>query len=156
MNRDKLILSLFLYCFSYLLLIKSNGIVAIYISRGKNSSYTLEIKDTSTNHSMVLENCSSSMLKNWQVVEIYRRKAYKDNKSVDVYDVDKKTSFKHISILDSLNQQEIAEAVEKQAKRAVNIRRRMVVDTPYRKRTKKIDTRVFDLTRYASSTGRGV
>ena len=96
------------------------------------------------------------MLKNWQVVEIYRRKAYKDNKSVDVYDVDKKTSFKHISILDSLNQQEIAEAVEKQAKRAVNIRRRMVVDTPYRKRTKKLDTRVFDRTRYASSTGRGV
>jgi len=37
-----------------------------------------------------------------------------------------------------------------------NIKRRMVIETPYKSSKKKIDMRVFDRKRYASSNNRGI
>tara|TARA_R100000781_G_scaffold72878_1_gene45544 strand:- start:945 stop:1379 length:435 start_codon:yes stop_codon:yes gene_type:complete len=45
---------------------------------------------------------------------------------------------------------------ERQIKRMSNIKRKMVVDTPYKSSKKKIDMRVFDRKRYASSNSRGI
>ena len=143
MNRDDMIVDmqsptpLDLYRF------KSNGIVDIvYYKSG--SSYSLEIHDSSTDKPLVLENCSSSMLKTWKVIEILRKKAYVDNKIVNVLDRDSKATYKKLSIANTLLEEEKQEAVERQAKRTVSVRRRMVVGTPYHSRKrKKIDSRLI-------------
>jgi hypothetical protein len=48
------------------------------------------------------------------------------------------------------------EFIEQEKKRLSNIKRRMVIDTPYKTRNKKIDQRIFNRKTYASSSSRGV
>ena len=77
------------------------------------------------------------MLKNWKVVEILRKKAYRDNKVVNVHDLNTKAIYKRITLATTLKQEEVEEAVIQQAKRINNVRRRMVVGTPFRNTKQK-------------------
>jgi len=137
MNKDNIIVDIKspTYIDSYRF--KSYGTVDIYIYKknGKNS-YTLEIKE-SNKKDLVLENCSTSMLKNWKVIEILRKKAYRENKIVNVHDLNTKATYKRITLATTLKQEEVEEAVIRQAKRINNIRRRMVVGTPFRNTKQK-------------------
>jgi len=65
-------------------------------------------------------------------------------------------TYKKISIATTLKQEEIEEAVERQAKLVISTRRRMGNTPYYSRRTKKVDMRAHDRTRYASSSSRGV
>ena len=157
MNRDRLIVDMESPTPIDVHRFKSKGVLDICIEKvSSNRKYSLSIKDSSTDDIVLLEECCSSMLIVWKLIEVMRSTAYKSNKTVNVLDIDSRCSYKKITLATTLKQEEIEETIERQAKLAVNTRRRFVVDTPYRKRTKKLDTRVFDRTRYASSTGRGV
>ena len=84
--------------------------IYIYKKNGKNS-YTLEIKE-SNKKDLVLENCSTSMLKNWKVIEVLRKKAFIDNKIVNVHDLNTKATYKRITLATTLKQEEVEEIVE--------------------------------------------
>ena len=122
----------------------SKGVVDISFYKSDSSGYSLEIHDSSSKEPLILEDCSSSMLKTWKVIEILRKKAYVDNKIVNVLDRDSKATYKKLSLANTLLEEEKQEAVERQAKRTVSVRRRMVVGTPYHSRKrKKIDSRLI-------------
>ena len=121
----------------------SKGVVDISFYKGNSSSYSIEVKTSSTKP-ILLENCSSSMLQVWNLIEMFREKANRDNKIVNVYDVDSHSVYKKITLATTLNQQEIQEALERQSKLVKSTRRRMVVGTPYHSRKrKKIDSRLI-------------
>ncbi len=121
----------------------SSGIVDIRISRhGKD--YTIKIDDTELDKPILLENISISMVKTWELIEVFRKKAYKENKVVNVYDEYSRTSYKRVTLATTLNGLEEAEAIERQAKRMASTRRRMVVDNTYHKRKGRLlDPRVI-------------
>ena len=121
----------------------SKGVVDISFYRGNSSSYSIEVKTSSTKP-ILLENCSSSMLQVWNLIEMFREKANRDNKIVNVYDVDSHSVYKKITLATTLNEKEIQEALERQSKLVKSTRRRMVVGTPYHSRKrKKIDSRLI-------------
>ena len=121
----------------------SKGVVDISFYKGNSSSYSIEVKTSSTKP-ILLENCSSSMLQVWTLIEMFRKNANRDNKIVNVYDVDSHSVYKKITLATTLNQQEIQEALERQSKLVKSTRRRMVVGTPYHSRKrKKIDSRLI-------------
>jgi len=121
----------------------SSGTVDIRISRhGKD--YTIKIDDTELDKPILLENISISMVKTWELIEVFRKKAYKENKVVNVYDEYSRTSYKRVTLATTLNGLEEAEAIERQAKRMASTRRRMVVDNTYHKRKGRLlDPRVI-------------
>ena len=135
----------------------TKGVVAIFISKkDSSSSYSLELRDKSLVKPILLDSCIGSMLDVWKLIEIFRVDAYKTNKIVNVHDMNSNATYKKISIATTLKQEEIEEAVERQAKLVISTRRRMG-NTPYHSRkTKKVDMRAHDRTRYASSSSRGV
>tara|TARA_R100001443_G_scaffold4211_3_gene12484 strand:- start:888 stop:1346 length:459 start_codon:yes stop_codon:yes gene_type:complete len=111
----------------------SSGTVDIRIS--KNSSrYSLHIDDSSLDNPIVLTNMSKSMLQTWELIEMFREKAFQENKVVNVHDEFARTSYKRITLATTLSRLEKAEALERQAKRMASTRRRMVVDNTYHKR----------------------
>jgi len=111
----------------------SSGTVDIRIS--KNSSrYSLHIDDSSLDNPIVLTNMSKSMLQTWELIEMFRQKAFQENKVVNVHDEYARTSYKRITLATTLKRKEVAEALERQAKRMASTRRRMVVDNTYHKR----------------------
>ena len=57
----------------------SKGVVDISFYKSDSSGYSLEIHDSSSKEPLILEDCSSSMLKTWKVIEIFRSKAFKEN-----------------------------------------------------------------------------
>ena len=121
----------------------SSGTVDIHISR-KDKDYTIKIDDTELDKPILLENISINMVKTWELIEVFRKKAYKENKVVNVYDEYSRTSYKRVTLATTLNGLEEAEAIERQAKRMASTRRRMVVDNTYHKRKGRLlDPRVI-------------
>jgi hypothetical protein len=115
----------------------SSGTVDIRIS--KNSSrYSLHIDDSSLDNPIVLTNMSKSMLQTWELIEMFRQKAFQENKVVNVHDEYARTSYKRITLATTLKRKEVAEVLERQAKRMASTRRRMVVDNTYHKRKGKL------------------
>jgi len=55
-----------------------------------------------------------------------------------------------------LEKMESIDIKERSIKRLANVRRRMVVETKFLVRTKKVDTRIFNRKTYASSSNKGV
>ena len=121
----------------------SSGTVDIRISRhGKD--YTIKIDDTELDKPILLKDISISMVKTWELIEVFRKKAYKENKVVNVYDEYSRTSYKRVTLATTLNGLEEAEAIERQAKRMASTRRRMVVDNTYHKRKGRLlDPRII-------------
>ena len=117
----------------------SKGLVQIYFSKNSSTKYSLEIKDDSTNN-IVLKDICDNLVQLWNIVEILRKKAYKESKTVDVIDVDGRTSYKKITLANTLDKTERAEALDKQIKRTKSVRRRMVVDNKYHSRKGKVVT----------------
>jgi len=116
---------------------KSSGVVDIRISR-KGTSYTIKVDDNSLDKPILLEDVSISMVQTWNLIEVFREKAYQENKVVNVYDEYSRTSYKRITLATTLSRLEKAEALERQAKRMASTRRRMVVDNTYHKRKGKL------------------
>jgi len=134
----------------------SKGVIDIYISKLDGKNYTIDIRDSSIDKPILLENCTNAMRKVWQLIEMFRKKAFVDKKIVNVYDIDSKTSYKKISLATTLKQEEVEEAIERQRKLAVSSRRRFG-NTPFHsRRSKKVDMRVYDRSRYASSSSKGI
>ena len=75
---------------------------------------------------------SVSVLQNWTLIEMIREQAYRDNNQVDVHNTYKNTSYRRITL-----------AIENQATRDRNIRRRMVVETPVYRKPKKYDPKIL-------------
>lgn len=121
----------------------SSGTVDIRIS--KNSSrYSLHIDDSSLDNPIVLTNMSKSMLQTWELIEMFRQKAFQENKVVNVHDEYARTNYKRITLATTLKRKEVAEALERQSKRMASTRRRMVVDNTYHKRKGRLlDPRVI-------------
>ena len=144
MNRDNMIVDMKnptpidLYRYS------SKGVVDISFYKSGSSGYSLEIHDSSSKEPLILEDCSSSMLKTWKVIEIFRSKAFKENKIVNVYDRDTNAKYKKLSLANTLYQQDVEEAIENQAKASARFRRKMVVENKYHSRKrKKIEPRLI-------------
>ena len=121
----------------------SRGEINIYITKS-SSNYTLRIVDTYRNTDTTLDNATPSVYSTWQLIEAIRSKAYDDNLIVNVYNKHNRTSYKRLTLANSIREQEKAEMLEKFVKRDRNIRRRMVVATPYHSRKrKKIDPKLI-------------
>ena len=122
----------------------SSGTVDVNISKNGSSRYTIIIDDSSLDKPIVFKDFSTSMLQTWNIIEIFRKKAYQENKVVNVYDKDSRTSFKRVTLATTLNRIEKAEALDRQIKLARNTRRRMVVQNKYHSRKrKKLDPRLI-------------
>jgi len=117
----------------------SKGLVRIYFSRSNSTKYSIEIKDDSTDD-IVLDDICNNLVQLWNIVEILRKKARSESKTVDVYDVDGKTSYKKITLATTLDKEERAKALERQIKRTKSVRRRMVVDNKYHSRKGRVVT----------------
>jgi hypothetical protein len=93
---------------------------------------------------VVLDSVCNNLVQLWTIVEVIRATAYRESKTVDVYDVDAKTRYKKITLATTLDKQEREEARERQIKRIKNTRRRMLVDNKYHSRKrKKVSPRVL-------------
>ena len=121
----------------------SSGTVDVNISKNGSSRYTIIIDDSSLDKPIVF-NMSKSMLQTWELIEMFRQKAFQENKVVNVHDEYARTSYKRITLATTLKRKEVAEALERQAKRMASTRRRMVVDNTYHKRKGRLlDPRVI-------------
>ncbi len=121
----------------------SRGEINIYITKS-SSSYTLRIVDTYRDTDTTLDNITSSVASTWKLIEVMRSKAYDDSLVVNVYNKHNRTNYKRLTLANSIKEQERAEILEKFANRDRNIRRRMVVATPYHsRRRKKIDPKLI-------------
>ena len=113
----------------------STGVIDINISKAIGSRcYSLQIINTVENTNTNINDVSSSLLGIWQVIEIIRKNAYSKRIIVNVNDLDSRTSYKKLTLANVLEQQELQEMLERQAKRMANTRRRMVVDNKYHSR----------------------
>jgi hypothetical protein len=117
----------------------SKGLVRIYFSKNSSTKYSIEIKDDSTDD-IVLDDICNNLVQLWNIVEILRKKARSESKTVDVYDVDCRTSYKKITLATTLDKEERAKALERQIKRTKSVRRRMVVDNKYHSRKGRVVT----------------
>ena len=117
------------------------NLVEIFIRRDiKNIGYILEIKKNGESLTSV---DSSSVLQNWSIIEMIRKQAWRDSNQVDVHNTYKNTSYRRVTLATTLNGREIGEAIENQATRDRNIRRRMVVETPVYRKPKKYNPRIL-------------
>jgi len=115
--------------------------VEIFISRDIASrKYILEIKENGESKAKIE---SKTILQNWTLIEMIREQAYRDNNQVDVHNTYKNTSYRRITLATTLTGREKGEAIERQATRDRNIRRRMVVETPVNRKPKKYDPKIL-------------
>ena len=113
----------------------STGVIDINISKTLNSRYySLQIINSVENTNTTIDDVSTSLLGIWQLIEIIRRDAYTKRIIVNVNDLDSRTSYKKLTLANVLQEQELQEMLERQAKRMANTRRRMVVENKYHSR----------------------
>jgi|TARA_E500000305_G_scaffold100348_3_gene93184 predicted ribosome-associated RNA-binding protein Tma20 len=93
----------------------------------------------------------------WDFIEKFYNLAIKHNTAIVVIENETKTKLSFgLGKAVLLKKFEDIQIRENTVKRMKNIRRRMVVDSKYKSSKKKIDTRIFDRTRYASSSNKGI
>jgi hypothetical protein len=98
----------------------------------------------SEGESNTIDNVATSILNVWNLIEAVRSSAYDNRKTVNVVDENSKTTYKRLTLANTLSEIEKAEALERQAKRIKATRRRMVVDNKYHSRKrKKVDPRLI-------------
>jgi len=116
--------------------------VEIFISRDMASrKYILEIKEIGESKAKIE---SKTILQNWTLIEMIRENSYRENKRVDVHNVERGVSYKKITLATTLNGKERGEALEKQVQREKSFSRKMVVGTPYMSRkAKKYDPKIL-------------
>ncbi len=116
--------------------------VEIFISRDMASrKYILEIKENGESKAKIE---SKTILQNWTLIEMIRENSYRENKRVDVHNVERGVSYKKITLATTLNGKERGEALEKQVQREKSFSRKMVVGTPYMSRkAKKYDPKIL-------------
>ncbi len=121
---------------------KRENLIEIFIRRGKNNiGYILEMKKNGES-SVSIE--SVSVLQNWTLIEMIRENSYRENKRVDVHNVEKGVSYKKITLATTLDGRERGEALEKQVQREKSFSRKMVVGTPYMSRKpRKYDPKIL-------------
>jgi len=116
--------------------------VEIFISRDMASrKYILEIKENGESKAKIE---SKTILQNWTLIEMIRENSYRENKRVDVHNVERGVSYKKITLATTLNGKERGEALEKQVQREKSFSRKMVVGTPYMSRkARKYDPKIL-------------
>ena len=116
--------------------------VEIFISRDMASrKYILEIKENGESKAKIE---SKTILQNWTLIEMIRENSYRENKRVDVHNVEKGVSYKKITLATTLDGKERGEALEKQVQREKSFSRKMVVGTPYMSRKpRKYDPKIL-------------
>jgi len=116
--------------------------VEIFISRDIASrKYILEIKENGESKARIE---SKTILQNWTLIEMIRENSYRENKRVDVHNVEKGVSYKKITLATTLDGRERGEALEKQVQREKSFSRKMVVGTPYMSRKpRKYDPKIL-------------
>jgi len=116
--------------------------VEIFISRDMASrKYILEIKENGESKAKIE---SKTILQNWTLIEMIRENSYRENKRVDVHNVEKGVSYKKITLATTLDGRERGEALEKQVQREKSFSRKMVVGTPYMSRKpRKYDPKIL-------------
>jgi len=116
--------------------------VEIFISRDIASrKYILEIKENGESKAKIE---SKTILQNWTLIEMIRENSYRENKRVDVHNVEKGVSYKKITLATTLDGKERGEALEKQVQREKSFSRKMVVGTPYMSRkARKYDPKIL-------------
>ena len=146
MNRDNLIVDMESPTPIDVHRFSSTGVIDINISKTLNSRYySLQIINSVENTNTTIDDVSTSLLGIWQLIEIIRRDAYTKRIIVNVNDLDSRTSYKKLTLANVLQEQELQEMLERQAKRMANTRRRMVVENKYysRKTRSNITPRVL-------------
>ena len=146
MNRDNLIVDMESPTPIDVHRFSSTGVIDINISKTLNSRYySLQIINSVENTNTTIDDVSTSLLGIWQLIEIIRRDAYTKRIIVNVNDLDSRTSYKKLTLANVLQEQELQEMLERQAKRMANTRRRMVVENKYhsRKTRSNISPRVL-------------
>ena len=119
---------------------KRENLIEVFISRGKkNVGYLLEIKKNGESPSVVE---TETVLHTWSRIEMIREKAWRDSNQVDVHNTYKNIYYKRITLATTLDNKEIGEAIENQANRDRNTRRRLG-DTPTRRQAKKYDPKIL-------------
>ena len=122
---------------------KSVGEINIYYSKNLSSAFSMTIVN-SEGESNTIDNVATSILNVWNLIEAVRSSAYDNRKTVNVVDENSKTTYKRLTLANTLSEIEKAEALERQAKRIKATRRRMVVDNKYHSRKrKKVSPRVL-------------
>ncbi len=116
--------------------------VEIFISRDiVNRKYILEIKENGESKAKIE---SKTILQNWTLIEMIRENSYRENKRVDVHNVERGVSYKKITLATTLDGKERGEALEKQVQREKSFSRKMVVGTPYMsKKPRKYDPKIL-------------
>jgi len=116
--------------------------VEIFISRDMASrKYILEIKENGESKAKIE---SKTILQNWTLIEMIRENSYRENKRVDVHNVERGVSYKKITLATTLDGKERGEALEKQVQREKSFSRKMVVGTPYMSRkARKYDPKIL-------------
>jgi len=116
--------------------------VEIFISRDMASrKYILEIKENGESKAKIE---SKTILQNWTLIEMIRENSYRENKRVDVHNVERGVSYKKITLATTLDGKERGEALEKQVQREKSFSRKMVVGTPYMSRKpRKYDPKIL-------------
>jgi len=116
--------------------------VEIFISRDIASrKYILEIKENGESKAKIE---SKTILQNWTLIEMIRENSYRENKRVDVHNVERGVSYKKITLATTLDGRERGEALEKQVQREKSFSRKMVVGTPYMSRkARKYDPKIL-------------
>jgi hypothetical protein len=116
--------------------------VEIFISRDIASrKYILEIKENGESKAKIE---SKTILQNWTLIEMIRENSYRENKRVDVHNVERGVSYKKITLATTLDGKERGEALEKQVQREKSFSRKMVVGTPYMTRkARKYDPKIL-------------
>ena len=116
--------------------------VEIFISRDiANRKYILEIKENGESKAKIE---SKTILQNWTLIEMIRENSYRENKRVDVHNVERGVSYKKITLATTLDGKERGEALEKQVQREKSFSRKMVVGTPYMsKKPRKYDPKIL-------------
>tara|TARA_X000001388_G_C2169185_1_gene99120 strand:- start:199 stop:636 length:438 start_codon:yes stop_codon:yes gene_type:complete len=126
--------------------------VFIFIDKLDNK-YKIEIKNSSINDIIEVRTYREV----WSCIQILYRTFIKNNKVMIIRENGISTKLTYgLGLNTILKKIEDTEIRERSIKRMANTRRRMVVDNKYNSKTKKVDMRVFDRKRYASSSSRGI
>tara|TARA_R100000008_G_C3586791_1_gene173103 strand:- start:345 stop:782 length:438 start_codon:yes stop_codon:yes gene_type:complete len=126
--------------------------VFIFIDKLDNK-YKIEIKNSNINDIIEVRTYREV----WSCIQILYRTFIKNNKVMIIRENGISTKLTYgLGLNTILKKIEDTEIRERSIKRMANTRRRMVVDNKYNSKTKKVDMRVFDRKRYASSSSRGI
>tara|TARA_R100000008_G_C3552453_1_gene151249 strand:+ start:659 stop:1096 length:438 start_codon:yes stop_codon:yes gene_type:complete len=126
--------------------------VFVFIDKIDNK-YKIELKSDSIQQIIEVQTYRQV----WGSIQILYRTFIKNNKIMIIYEKNTSTKLSYgLGLNTILKKIEETEILERSLKRMKNIKKRMVVDTPYKSSKKKIDMRIFDRKRYASSNNRGI